>query len=235
MDRPGANLDLSNSVNEFFYLSACGEEARRWIAEFEGPANLELRLDLLQTLRHLRAQHISAGATLLADIESRLSTREPGSESVDRFLWRYFFAARAYLEYLQGDLEAALSSLADADEGIRWIISREGFLLPLAIHCTDFIIQRARIARRAGDWGGVQRHLRSLRSVCEGTQPYCVLGPGRSVGQHDLKRFFAALDLDDRQKVQAESFLQGNLSAVEMTARIAERIFALPDMVIPYP
>ena len=235
MDRPGANLDPSYSVTEFFYLSACGEEARRWLAEFEGPDNLELRLDLLQTLRHLRAQQISAGATLLAGIESRLSTREPGSESVDRFLWRYFFAARAYLEYLQGDLESTLSSLADADDGIRWLISRKGFLLPLAVHCTDFIIQRARVARRAGDWEGVQRHLWTLRSVCEGTQPYCVLGPGRSVGQHDLKKFFAALDLDDRQKIQAERFLHGDLSAAETTARIAERIFALPDMVIPYP
>jgi len=235
MDRPGANLDHSNSVTEFFYLPACGEEARRWLAEFENPGNLELRLALSQALRHLRAQQISAGATLLVEIESRLRTRESRSESVDRFLWRYFFSARAYLEYLQGNLKSALSSLADADEGIRWLIGREGFLLPLAVHCTDFIIQRARVARRAGDWEGVRRHLRTLRSVCEGTQPYCVLGPGLSVGQHDLERFFAALDLDDRQKIQTERFLQGDLSAEETTARIAERIFALPDMVIPYP
>jgi hypothetical protein len=136
---------------------------------------------------------------------------------------------------VRGDLGAALACLAEAEGAIRRLVETQRFLLPLAIHCTDFIIQRARVARRAGEWTEVRRQLGILRAVSEGSLPYCLLSTGHGVGLGDIETYFASLPLDEGERARAARFLRGDLSPAEMTDRIAERIFALPDLVIPYP
>jgi hypothetical protein len=115
------------------------------------------------------------------------------------------------------------------------ILELDRFLLPLAIHCTDFIIQRARLARREGKWLEVKQHLVTLERIAAGELPYCTLCTGEPIRLADLETFFATLPLGEEQRGRARLYLRGDLSATERTARISERIFALPDMVIPYP
>ena len=101
MERPGADPIHSSSTTELFYLSACGDDARRWLAELEESENCNLRLDLSKALRNFRAQQIHPGLVLMESAVRRLRTQEGRSPAIERFLWRYVYSAQAYLEYLK--------------------------------------------------------------------------------------------------------------------------------------
>jgi|GEM_PF-3975175 len=235
MEFAAADPFHSTAVTEFFFLEACGDKGRRWCAEIEDGENSRLRADLSQALRLFRTHRLHEGWALLASVEFRLRGKAASSPSIGHFLWRYLFSAKAYLQYLSDDLEAARASLLQAADEIRIILELDHFLLPLAIHCTDFITQQARIARREGNWTEVKRCIKALEQIATGEAPYCVLRTGEPVRLADLETFFANLPLVAEQRERAHLFLHGTLPATERTVRIAERIFTLPDMVIPYP
>jgi hypothetical protein len=235
MDFPAAVPAHPTTATEFFFLEACGNEGRRWRSELESHENNRLRADLSQALRLLRAHQLHEGRELLASVELDLRAKVSGLPSIGHFLWRYVFSTKAYLQYLSDDFKAARASLEQADDEIRTILELNHYLLPLAIHCTDFIIQQARIARREGKWTEVKRYIDNLEQIATGESPYCVLRTGKPIRLADLEAFFDALPLSKEQRDRAYLFLQGDLSATERIVRISERIFTLPDMVIPYP
>jgi hypothetical protein len=221
--------------NEFFFLEACGDSAKSWREEFEAPENRGLRSSLSQALGLLRTHRLQEGCDYLESVELRLRQSSSCRPSLLHFQCRYFFAAKAYLQYLSDNLEASRRSLDQAGEEIATAIELDRFLLPLAIHCTDFVIQKARIARRERKWIDVKRYIDCLEEMAFGERPFCILHTGEPIRLGDLERFFDSLPLDEKQRRNAHLFLRGDLPTEERTARLSERIYTIPDMVIPYP
>jgi hypothetical protein len=237
-----ATLDPSEIEKErskiqrgFFFIDACGEEARRWLAELCDTDNVELQLLIKRSVRLFRRHELSSGLDLLAAIDHQLHLKVCGFASILRLLRRFEYAARAYAEYMVGDLESAKASLTKADLEISRIISLHEFLVPLAMHCTDFIIQRARIARRERRWAEVKEQISILERIFADCHPYCILDSGRPILLSDLREFLASLPLDEEQRTLARLFLGEDSPVGERVGQLEELIFSFPDLVIPYP
>ncbi|MEA2602767.1 MAG: hypothetical protein QOF89_3759 [Acidobacteriota bacterium] len=235
LDRSLTEQIDSQTRNEFYFITACGEEARHWMAEFCDADNIELRLIIADALRRLRRHELAVGLELLGSVDRRLHSKVFGFASVESLLWRFEYAARAYADYLTGNLESAKANLLSAHREIARIIGLHEFLIPLAIHCTDFIIQRARIARRERSWAEARQYIDTLEKIFVSCHPFCVLGSGRPILLSDIQEFLGSLPLDEEQRARTRLFLGEDSPVCERIEQLEERIFALPDMVIPYP
>ncbi|HEY6323911.1 MAG TPA: hypothetical protein VJA16_20395 [Thermoanaerobaculia bacterium] len=225
----------AQAQREFFFLPACGPAGRGWLHELCDEPCLRLRLDLAVAMLMLREFDLEAGRRLLASIDGRLRAEPTGISRVSRYLRRWHDSTLAYLHYLEDDLASADTALRRSQDQVEALLDDHAFLLPMAIHCTDFVIQRARMARRRGHWTEAKAQVRLLGSILTGTHPYCVLGSGRQVAVADLRAFFASLPLDETARLAAASYVGDGAAAEARLEQIAAQIFALPDVVIPYP
>jgi len=105
----------------------------------------------------------------------------------------------------------------------------------MAIQCADFVIQRARVARRENQWREAERHIRRIHEIFSGLRPLCVLDSGRAIGVSEIREFFSKLPLDEEQRLQADRFVGAHIPVATRVEYLEEMIFTLPDVVIPYP
>lgn len=220
---------------DYGFLKHCGEEARRWLAELRDPATLEVMNRTATALAALKRFEVRAGCELLAAVEGEIRERSGGFPSINHLLERYRVSARAYWHYLNGDLERAKADLQAAHDEVRTLIGLDGFLLPMAIQCADFVIQRARVARREKRWREAAQHIRTVHGIFSSRTPLCVLDSGREIRLSDLRDFFAALPLDEEEQARAHRFLGDHIPVDERVAFLEETIFTVPDLIIPYP
>src|SRR6478672_2280528 len=149
----------------FAFLPFCGDDACRWYSELFGTEPIDIRYKILTGFHALRSHDLASGAALLDEAERELRREDAGPSSVLRYVERYWLTALAYLQYLNGDLEAAKLSLAQGYEKVRFLITFNRFLIPVAADCTDFIISWARIARRERRWREAERQIELLRDI----------------------------------------------------------------------
>ncbi len=226
---------ISLTERDFSFLKACGEEACRWLAELQNDETLKIRRRLTSGLEALKQFDLKTGEGLLSAADQEIRLRDTDLLSINHLLQRYRFASLAYYHYLSGDLAKAKLALLGAHDEVRKAISLNGFLIPLAIHCTDFIIQRARIARRECQWREAQRHIWMIRDIYSNIRPLCVLDSGRPVRLPDIREFYASLPLDEEQRAQSRRLIGDNIPVPERVEYLEEMVFSLPDVVIPYP
>jgi hypothetical protein len=226
---------ISLTERDFSFLKACGEDACCWLAEFQNEETLGIRHRLSVALDTVKRYDLKGGEALLAAIDQEIRGRDAGLLSVDNLLQRFRFTTLAYLHYLAGDLAKAKLGLLKAHDEIQKAISRHGFLIPVAIHCTDFIIQRARIARRECQWREAQRYIWMIRDIYSDIRPLCVLDSGRPIRLPDIREFYSSLPLDEEQQDQARRFVGDAVPVSERVEYLEEMVFSLPDVVIPYP
>jgi hypothetical protein len=235
MQKPTAAELISLTEQDYAYLGHCGEEACLWLAEFRQPEPLEILNRIANALAGLKLYDLKTAFEILAAAERDVRALAVGFPSIRHLVERYRVSTRAYLHYLNGDLESAKADLFTAHEEVRAMIGLDGFLLPLAIQCADFVIQRARVARREKQWKEAAQLVQTIREVFSDLRPFCVLDSGREIGLPEIRGFFAALTLDDEQKAQAHRFIGAHIPVDQRVEYLEEMIFTLPDVVIPYP
>jgi hypothetical protein len=223
---------VSAIERDFGFLKFTGEDGCRWLAELQ---DVKIRMRLTRALDILKTFDLKAGADLLAEIDEEIHTRPAKLHSVSYFLQRYRWTALAYYHYLNGELETAKTDLLNAHEQVRALITCHQFLIPVALHCTDFIIQRARLARRESQWKEAERHIWMIRDIYAGVRPFCVLDSGRSIGVSEIREFYASLPLDEKEREQSLKVIGDTIPLAERITYLEEVVFALPDVVIPYP
>jgi hypothetical protein len=223
------------STQELDYLSLIGEEPQRWLQELHSEEITRLRDSVGQALSFLWRRDLEGGFRLLAEIEAAVPRVALESPSMAHLVARHCFAARAYAHYLAGDLDAAKLDLQRAHAEMTSLLNLCSFLVPMAAHFIDFLTQRARIARRENRWQEAKRCIETIRRIYANETPYCVLDSGKEIRHEDIRVFFESLDLNASQRARAAALLGDNAPLDERMEFIEEVIFALPDLVIPYP
>jgi hypothetical protein len=235
MKKPTADELISLTEQDYAYLRHCGEEACHWLAEFRQPEPLEILNRIANALAGLKLFDVKAAFELLDAAEGDIRALALRFPSILHLVERYRVSTRAYLHYLNGELERAKLDLLSAHEEVRTMIGLNGFLLPLAIQCADFVIQRARVARREKQWKEAEQHIRTIHEIFSGLRPFCVLDSGQAIGLSEIREFFAGLPFDDEEKALAHRFIGAHIPVEDRVEYLEEIIFTLPDVVIPYP
>lgn len=220
-------------ANWFHFIALSGEEGRRWVERYQDPALMELTQNVALALTKLREQQVEAGRQILLGVEPRLELAGAFSPSIGFVAQRLYFPVLAYLEYCDGDFEAAELSLSRADVAVSAAIGLHSFLLPLADSCLDFGIQRVRIARRRGRWREMRQRTEMVWAIMEDRLPLCTLGDGRHIGFSALDEFYRSLSLTT-EDLEDLGHLLDHGQRMRYAERIIQSLYAIPAFVIPY-
>lgn len=190
-------------------IRAASPAGRRWAEHLAARGALDFPQRAEEALASLRAGQVRRGRARLARLGSELeSLRGKVEDSALRALERWYLGIRAYQRYLEGDLEGAEAELGAAEASVVGAVRAHRFLLPLAIFCHDFRVQRARIARSRRRWAEMEGHVRIARDMLEDRLPLCRLGDGEPVFVATLARHLRALpDLPEHERRALTGFL----------------------------
>jgi hypothetical protein len=228
-----ANAPGLRFVTSFGYLKSCGNEAAQWLAHFES-AGAHLAAELSRALVSLQKHDIQGGSLLLDSLQRDLDFLSYEHPSIAHVLRRWYFTAEAYRRYLHEDFDGARQALGRAREEILHVLMAHPFMIPMAVHCTDFRIQAARIARRQNRWLEVRNWMEEIRQTYADQHPFCVLTTGEKVCMSTVRSFYRTLDLDEEERRNAQFALDERFPHREWIDRLEESIFVLTDFVISY-
>lgn len=221
-----------NGYSWIHFVARSSEEGLCWAGE------LLRHTDLMrwngESLALLRRRRFEAGRELIGRIETGLRECVSSCPSIVYALQRWYFGLLAYYRYSLADFDGAERALDQAHEAVTKGIELRRFLVPLAYHCSDFAIQRIRVARSRRRWQEMRRHAELVRAMMAGQAPLCVLGDGTPISMATVTGFYAALaPLSDEERRGLEGLLDPDLR-VGLTERFIADIYLLPGMVIPY-
>jgi hypothetical protein len=229
-DPAGEPLDWSH------FVARSGDEGRRWVEQYRRPELVQLARWSSESLRLLRRRNLEAGREVLERIDARLQTMNGSAPpSVARVLERWYYSVLAYHRYCVEDFDGAEHALGQAHEAVRAGIEMHRFLLPLATHCSDFAIQRARVARNRRRWREMRAGVELVRSMMAGGAPFCTLRDGTPVRLAEVLGFYDSLPgLTDAERESLRSLLDERVRRDDLDRFIAG-LYAVPGMIIPYP
>lgn len=220
---------------ELSAIAESGPAARDWVERFRASDAYRLLGEIVRAMGLLRSHDTATAHAVLEDVATGLfpdstDLAEPDDAGA-RLVRRWYLSARAYEEYLDGDLDAAEKLMDRARDAALEALDGRPFLVPFAAQMTDFDIQKARIARQRLHWDEVEQRLARVRRLFDGEEPLVELDGGETWTMDDVRAFFERTLPDGRTR----SRLLGDLADPHAMERLETSVYTLPDFVIPYP
>ena len=122
-----------------------------------------------------------------------------------------------------------------AHEAVVGAVSSAGFLLLLAVHCQEFCLHQARIARNQGRWSDMHEHVHLARAMMLDRTPLCELRDGRPVFFSTLSDFLRSLEPLSPEEWEAVVELVEEDRRVPLFDNFVRRLHRLPGFAINYP
>jgi hypothetical protein len=217
------------------FVSASCEEGRSWVAEYQAPEHAAIPVLTQKALALLRTNQVAEGRDVLSQMEDHLAKTTAAPATILCVLERWLHGVAAYYHYVVEDYDEADASLNRAHAAITAAISGAVFLLPLANHCPEFVLHRARISRSRRRWDDMREDVATARRMTENQIPLCVLSDDSPVDYRRLERFYLSIPaLSEEQQVSLTALLDDELR-LRRFERFVAGIYALPGFVIPYP
>lgn len=215
------------SWKDFVCLS--GPAGRSWINDYERFHDVDRAC--WDALIALRKRNLEVGRQLL-DHAHAVSYEAP--DSIRWILERWVFGAEAYYHYCLNDFDRAELDLDRAQRGVISAVGALSFLLPLANHCEDFELQKARCARQRREWEMMRRHIETARDMATSRRPLCVLDDGCSIFARTVQQFYISFDLSAEEQRTVEPLIDDDARLRELERNV-RAIYLLPGFVIADP
>jgi len=221
--------------NIAYFVARLGGEGERWAAEYTRPEHIELMAGTNRALVALRARRIEEGRRELERVESRFREAESRTtRDVHHVLGRWYYGMAAYYFYCIEDYPGAEEALDRGHEEVRQAIEHKPFLLPYAMECYDFWLQRIRIARSRRSWSEMWRRVEITRRITTGELPCCELSDGTTIDVKGVQAFYSAFEaLTDQERQPLRRVLDEDGWKRHFHSKLSE-ICILPGFVIPY-
>lgn len=230
MNQTAAQRD---SYDWLHFVRRSGGEGRRWAEAYRRSLPLEELSD--RSLLLLRGRRYDEGYALLEQLGEALPAPGEVEPSIRSVLERWYYGVLGYYFYCLEHFDQAEAAMVRAHEAVTAAIGERRFLLPLANHCHEFRLHRARIARNRRRWDEMRVHVDEVRGMMEGRLPFCVLGDGTPVRMAAILDFYAAIpDATEAERASLESLLD-DAARLRSFGRFVRAMLQVPGFVIPYP
>jgi hypothetical protein len=210
-----------------------GEKGQAWVEEYRRYAPTVALSD--RALEQLRWRRFEEGQAILHEFAHALETLNGTPDSMRRVLDRWYHGVSAYYFYCIEDFDHARQSMLLAHEAVVEAISEADFLLLLAVHCQEFCLHQARIARNRRQWLEMHDHVKRARAMMLDQVPLCERRDGRPVFFSTLGQFFRSIESlssDERQSIRG---LVEEDERILLFDRFVRRLYSLPGFAIDYP
>jgi hypothetical protein len=218
----------------YHFIARSSLEGKRWVEEYRSE---QWRLAEMSdhALQQLRRQQLREGKDLLDQVASRLEETDGIRPSVLLVLQRFYWATLAYYHYCIGELDQAERLLDRAQQAVVSAIETEPFLLPFAMHCHEFRLQNARVARYRRRWHEMRERLQEVRGMLENQLPLCALTDGRPIYFSNIVEFLRAIPSLDAEELESLRFFLDDEHRREYIQQALMSLYVLPGAVIQYP
>jgi hypothetical protein len=215
----------------FVVRSGC--EGSRWAEQYRQLKGLETLST--QSLLMLRRGDLPGGYALLEQMAEAMRGAGPHELGYRAVVERWYYGVLGYYFYCMNDGEQAERAMVQAHQAVAAAIGAHRFLLPLANHCHEFRLHRARIARNQARWDEMRTHVEHARAMMAGAGPFCELSDGTRVSIHDICDFYAAIpQLTDTERHSLSGLLDDALR-LRGFEQFVNAMYRIPGLVIPYP
>jgi hypothetical protein len=188
------------------FVERSGPEGRGWAEQYRRhAAKMEIGK---RALEHLRGGRAEQGGELVREFVGQVEGVCGEPASLRAVLDRFRHGIEGYYFYCRGDYDGAEQSMRLAHDAVARAIGEADWLLLLGVHCQEFRLHLARIARNRRRWPEMQSCISQARAMMYDRIPLCETDDGRKIWWSDFEPFFAALSpLTDEEAGVANSLL----------------------------
>jgi len=156
------------------------------------------------------------------------------SSSVRAVMNRWYYGVAAYHSYCLGDLAEADRSMCLAHEAIVEALSEADFLMLLSVHCQEFCLHQARIARNARNWTKLNDYLERARAMTEDRLPLCETRSGQRIYFSTISEFLRSVGpLSAAEKETVRGIVEED-ERKKLFENFVRRLMRIPDFAIAY-
>lgn len=146
-----------------------------------------------RALQHMREGQLVEGEKLLMEFRGELEKVCGEPASVRAVMDRYRFGIEGYYFYCRREFVRANEAMCLAHAAVARAITKSEWLLLLAVHCQEFRLHQARIARNEGRWPEMQACIAQARAMMCDRLPLCRTEDGREIVWSSFQAFFTGL------------------------------------------
>lgn len=146
-----------------------------------------------RTLQLLREGKLEDGERALQEFTAEVEKVSCKPDSVRAVLDRYRHGIEGYYFYVRKEFAPAHQSMRLAHDAVARALSTSDCLLMLAVHCQEFCMHQARIARNQHRWPEMQARIAEARAMMWDRLPLCETENGKKIRWSNLQPFFDAL------------------------------------------
>jgi hypothetical protein len=187
-----ANPNKKQDCTWLHFAERSCPEGREWA---EGYWRHFDKLELgTRALTQLRGGHMDQGDVLLREFISQIEgvpAAEPAS--LRAVLDRFRHGIEGYYFYCKREYAPAQQSMRLAHDAVARALSTADWLLLLAVHCQEFCMHQARIARNEHRWPAMQARISQARAMMSDRLPLCETEDGKKIWWSSFQPFFDAL------------------------------------------
>jgi hypothetical protein len=221
--------------NIAYFIARLGGEGELWAAEYTRSGHVELMAGANRALVALRARRIAEGHRELRAVEERFhQARGTASPGVHGILGRWYYGLLAYYLYCVEEYQGADEALERGHEEVRRAIDHKRCLLPYAMECYGFALQRIRVAQGQRRWAEMWKRVETVRKIGAGEHPCCELSDGTAIGVASVQAFYTSLEELTRQELQALRPVIDTEGRERHLRTFLSAVYLPPGFVIPY-
>jgi hypothetical protein len=146
-----------------------------------------------RALALMRKGEIEEGRRVLREFAYYLSALRDEQDSVSAVLYRWHHGVAGYYFYSVGNFQQAQESMNQAHEAVKRAISSADWLIMLAVHCQEFCLHQARIARNQRRWPEMNTFVAQAQGMMLDHVPLCEKINGQKIYFSTFRRFFAQI------------------------------------------
>lgn len=174
------------------FAERSGPAGRGWVEEYYHHLNKGDLGDL--ALQRMREGRLEEGGELLRQLIDQVEQVRTGPPSVRAVLDRYRHGIEGYYFYCRKEFEAAERSMNLAHDAVARALDTADWLLLMAVHCQEFRLHQARIARNQHRAAKMQTCIAQARAMMCDRLPLCETEAGKTIWWSNFQPFFLALE-----------------------------------------
>lgn len=229
MDQPSHDAPL----DWLHFIRRSGREGSRWAQAYCG--HLALAGLCQEALMLFRRRRFTEGHAVLERAAAEREALADVDASIRSVIDRWYYGVLGYAFYTADAFDDADRTMDQAYSAVADAVQRESFLIPLAYHCHEFYLHRARIARNRMRWSEMRELVAEVRGMMEGRVPLCTLTDGRPVWISSVQDFYRSLAPFSDIEAAACRVLLDDEARLRGFDRFVHAMYQIPGAVISYP
>ncbi len=215
------------------FAERSGEAGRAWAVAYRRHLD---KVELSErALVLLRTGKIAEGGKMLQELAGQLTNARGESESVRAVLDRWFYGVAGYHSYCLGRFDEARESMDLAHTAVKSAISQDGCLMMLAVHCQEFCLHQARIARNQRRWPEMHACIERAQGMVLDRVPLCEKNNQQKIWFSTFRKFFASMAPLTPEESSVAAKLLDREKRTRLFDQFVRRLLRFQEIGIEYP